>query len=1116
MSNKSNKEQMNSLLKLYLDNYNKTDENELLELEVKFGTKNKKIISRIDYENVIKTLLSSGFVFSVDEYLLRIVSEKISDKHGEITLSNIRTEINGLGNISEYCKYDKISTETFTIDNKFVKKEPYKTFKENITNVDFQDFNFRIALAHEVTLNDTNDEVMEIINDWDNKKKLFRYLVRHTLTHPNWPIKVDLSIVKQSEKINKRFKTNYSFKDSGVLTSNEHYEIEIEVINDLIGIGTNYDTIDKLNIVIKNAIKIVLCGLQQTNYPISYEEQDSVKNKYMRLILKDDYKPEIWCKNRHFIGPSSVTLQIDNISELTKESNIPNIRNNYTVTDKADGERKLLFISDIGKIYLIDTNMNIQFTGAISSNKNIFNSIIDGEHIKTNKLKEYINLYAAFDIYFINNKDVRKNKLLPLEKDDERMNFRLPKLISVINEMHIKGIVPDAPSPIKVECKSFYSTSDLPSIFSACKKILDKETNSLFSYNTDGLIFTPIDKGVGLENDKGEPKAGKSTWDYSFKWKPPEFNTIDFLVTIKKDPTGNDYISNLFQGGISNTKTSQFKQYKILELRVGFDENRHGFINPYQDMIDDNLPQSQSKSRFNDNYKPVIFYPSSPSDENAGYCNIEINKNSENNDILQTEEGETIEDKMIIEFKYDLNEENPLWRWKPLRIRYDKTADFRNNGNNFGNAYHVANDNWHSIHNPITIDMLSSGLSIPDNSDTEFYYNKVYGESATRGLRDFHNLFVKKHLINSISRRDDTLIDYAVGKAGDLRKWVYAKLKFVFGIDIHKDNIENRFDGACSRYLNTRKKFEIMPSALFIHGNSSSNIRTGDVAFSEKGKQIAKAVFGYGAKDIKELGKAVHKHYSIANKGFNIGSIQFAIHYMFENEKTLFNFLRNVSETIKVNGYFIGTCYDGKEIFKLLNKLKVKEKKTIVENDKKLWEITKKYSINELDDDKSCIGHAIDVYQESINKTFQEYLVNFDYLTRIMENYGFLPLTNEELKHTNLKNSIGNFKELHTLLTNKIKANSNSEKDYGNSLKMTPGERKISFLNKYFIYKKSRDVDAESVTKNLLGNSNLYYEEKEKQLEDLQKYVEVTEDKVNKLNIKPPIKLNRRLKLTMK
>ena len=42
-------------------------------------------------------------------------------------------------------------------------------------------------------------------------------------------------------------------------------------------------------------------------------------------------------------------------------------------------------------------------------------------------------------------------------------------------------------------------------------------------------------------------------------------------------------------------------------------------------MIDDNLPQSQSKSRFNDNYKPVIFYPSSPSDENAGYCNIEIN-----------------------------------------------------------------------------------------------------------------------------------------------------------------------------------------------------------------------------------------------------------------------------------------------------------------------------------------------------------------------------------------------------------------------------------------------------------------------------------------------------------
>ena len=34
------------------------------------------------------------------------------------------------------------------------------------------------------------------------------------------------------------------------------------------------------------------------------------------------------------------------------------------------------------------------------------------------------------------------------------------------------------------------------------------------------------------------------------------------------------------------------------------------------------------------------------------------------------------------------------------------------------------------------------------------------------------------------------------------------------------------------------------------------------------------------------------------------------------------------------------------------------------------------------------LGYAIGVYQESINKTFKEYLVNFNYFVRMMENYG--------------------------------------------------------------------------------------------------------------------------------
>ena len=114
---------------------------------------------------------------------------------------------------------------------------------------------------------------------------------------------------------------------------------------------------------------------------------------------------------------------------------------------------------------------------------------------------------------------------------------------------------------------------------------------------------------------------------------------------------------------------------------------------------------------------------------------------------LFTENREIIEDNMIVEFRYNLNKEKE-WRWEPLRVRYDKTADLRNGGKNYGNAFHVANSNWHSIHNPVTLDMLTSGLNIPDElGDDDIYYNRVSKNTITRSLRDFHNLFVKKKLI---------------------------------------------------------------------------------------------------------------------------------------------------------------------------------------------------------------------------------------------------------------------------------------------------------------------------------------------------------------------------------
>ena len=187
-----------------------------------------------------------------------------------------------------------------------------------------------------------------------------------------------------------------------------------------------------------------------------------------------------------------------------------------------------------------------------------------------------------------------------------------------------------------------------------------------------------------------------------------------------------------------------------------------------------------------------------------------------------------------------------------------------------------------------------------------------------------------------------------------------------------------------------------MPYALFVNGNSSLNIRNGSGLFTEKGKEIVNAVVGVGAKDEEKLGKGVYRQFGKAEKGFDIVSCQFAIHYFFENLSSLKNFLINVTQNLQVGGHFIGTSYDGKKIFAALQDKEKGESIFKTKDHKKIWEIKKQYNDEDFLDNSTSVGYAIDVYQESINKTFREYLVNYDYLVRIAENFGLVPLSKEE------------------------------------------------------------------------------------------------------------------------
>lgn len=1134
-----------------------------VEMEVKFGTRGIKRLTKTDYDNVVKKLNSLGFITIKPEgkYSLKIQPEFLDLKSGTFKISNdfdrFRVEINGLENIQEYCKNGNIRQLLETkVSNavSIMRKTDVFINEEPVQPAEFNDFNFRVTYKNEERISSNSKIGKELLNNWDKSKKQFRYINRVTFLHRDYPVKVELSIIRSSTKDNKgQLIKTYNIIDSNVFKNQESYEIEIEVVN--YEAKQKYRNAELLVVDIQKATKFVLCGLQKTNFPVSYPEQKETIAEYMQVVHEEnmknqgkEYMPKDRAYPSDFIGPSSKTLQIKNIGPVNPDMVIPNITApfSYCVTDKADGDRHLMFVNSRGKIYLINMQMEIIFTGSRTEEQRCFNSIIDGELILHDKNGVFINIFAAFDIYFALSTDLRtrpfmevpyKNKkifekssrlavlkefmtiLKPLSILSKSLDLRGDKLSSILGEYKNRAV---NKSPMNFITKNFYPVFETSvniskknkdndeaaaaattvessyNIFAACNYILQRVADNLYEYNTDGLIFTPTLFGVGGNTILEAGPLRKVRWDYSFKWKPPKYNTIDFLVSTKKGADGQDMTTPIFENGLNVMQSIQFNQYKTLILQVGFDEKRHGYINPCQDILDDKMPEVSNEEN-EETYKRKQFFPSDPFDVSAGLCSIMLEMDGSGNPQMFTEEREVINDETVVEFRYDLTREG-LWKWIPLRVRYDKTTEFRN-GKISCNDYDTANDNWYSIHNPISERMIATGQDIPEEilSD-EIYYNRVTSEKQTMGLRDFHNLFVKKILIRNVSRNGNTLIDFACGQGGDLPKWIAANLSFVFGIDISKNNIENRVSGSCARYLSFRKDFQTMPYALFVVGNSALNVRSGKAMATDKGNAITQAVFGQNALD-SSLGPAVKRQYAKGEPGFDVSSCQFAIHYMFENKHTFYNFMRNVAECTREGGYFIGTCYDGKTIF---NKLRMKQQgegDTIYHNDRKVWSLTKDYDSVSYENNITSLGYKISVYQESINQTIPEYLVNFDFLVETMSNYGFRLLPRDDAKKIGLPEGSGLFIEMYNKMMDEIRKYPKTEKEYGMASGMMEYEKRISFLNRFFVFQKIATRNVEKLTKSILEQLPDEIDFEEKHTAIAQKVVE----KVDK-ELKPKVR----------
>ena len=909
---------------------------------------------------------------------MRIVSIKKFEKY--------RLTIDERLNILRYCK-------TNNIDEKILKYGEKKRLTKfpPIISVNYP---FRMNLKVDTDLND-EEKKSEIYKSLKNAKKYYRHKKRYSFLSKSKLFKIDITIVKSSKKNSKKI------VDSGLLNSTQEYEIEVEFINK--NLDTNLN-IDKIVNELFNIVGNILLIADNTKYLMTIPERDEVKKGYIQLAFDMDKKKAdnfvIRNPKHHFIGPQPVTLELENL--LDYDLNNKSILKNYSVTDKADGERNLLYIHTDNRVYLINNRLKITYTGLKHPHAK---TIIDGELITKDRFGNNMNLYAAFDVYYHKGNNVSNKPLISKGKD------RLDILKEVIESKENKFVSVNKDNKLNVKLKEFKYGND-EKILKHSKIIIDNHKNDNIEYYVDGLIFTPINLNVGSKKE-GDDGSLTGTWNKVLKWKPVEDNTIDFLINFVRDTDLNGEI------------------YKYCKLYVGYNQDLE--IDPLKIL----------KHEFEDNiYAKKEF----------GEVYLKYN----NNRHLVTNDDDVISDNMIVEFAYDNDTDNEFLKWIPYRIRHDKTELYKmtNKISGTANDFSTAQNVWNTIQNPVTYDIIT-GVEKVDNSmvvknsdDNDVYYARevARNESLLKEMNSFHNYYVKNLYLYNRFRGKKSLFEIACGKAGDIHKWAKSNYKLCIGTDISKDNIYNVKDGAWKRYIQGVKKGSIDIEKqkmifLTLDGSKEWNKQYLNSIDDEKSQRFAKILFGLINKsDFEKDEASLLKFYNKINKKFNLVSCQFAIHYMFENDTTLDNIVKNIDMVLKEGGYFFGTCLDGYLVNeKLKNTNEIKG-----EIDGKLaWSIQKNYD-NYSTKPLENVGKKIKVYIQTINQILDEYLVDYELLKYKLGQFNIRPVEGDDLGELKLKSASGSFEDIYNEFISNKK----------NKIEMNDLQKEYSFLNRFFIFKK--------------------------------------------------------------
>jgi hypothetical protein len=605
----------------------------------------------------------------------------------------------------------------------------------------------------------------------------------------------------------------------------------------------------------------------------------------------------------------------------------------YTVTDKADGERVYIIFFD-NKIFLVNPKTNDILYEADNYIKELNDTIIDGEY-----LKEF-NEFLAFDLLFYKYKDFRDKNLTTRLGQLKNINYYLSKI-----------------KDVKITLKKFY----FDDIFTNAKKIWNDRKN-LFKYHLDGLIFTPIEQ-VYTSDIQEIP---------ILKWK--ESLSIDVRVEY-------NFRENFtyFHHGSRNTSSRpwnlypQQKQKQVSQML----RNDHN----YRDIISKNDNQ-------NDIYH--LRWVSNKRDLLQKINNLNLGKVKNGKLFLGINGTPQIKSNIrsiwnkydIVEYEFDFEKNS----WYAIRKRtFDKEKP---------NAYLTIESVVRSILNYISIDELFE-LKNKNVENIGELYNMTSDTIMRKNWRKFNNhaknMIFKK--VNDLRpKKNNYHMELACGKLGDLLKWINNGYKNILAIDSSKDEIYGK-NGAIDRLIGLGFKqnkyfFEKNDMRVtVVNGDVTKNFRNGESGLSDKEKKKLQMFFNDTSDDWEGFNTisimfAIHYFFGDLKEGEE----------KWNPDKNKFeDFMKNVTENLKYDGIVFGTYLNGnniKEDMDFIYNGEMMYRITHLHNKEVPKDITydkffKQKSINTIEIENEVWGNNVKISEPKINKNI---------LGTAFENFGFKPI----------------------------------------------------------------------------------------------------------------------------